>query len=1038
VAGTLSHWALGQGASNWRVYKVADGLPESTCISVTLGPHGKVMVRHLGVSSVTVLDGYEVTVVPGPASGNSNGRVYEGAGGRLWTVEREGLQEFNGESWVPHPVPEIAAALRAAVPRPIDPVPLCPMRKGLMVFLLPDCLWQLNLEDPNHAESKVLGRGVNTHLGRFLSVAPALNGGLWVTGERGLAKVPAPSRQAKPEADWEELLPPNSLGISGLQEVHEDKVGGLTVLAESAATHQKVIAYFDGEQWSVQGVGADRIRHGWRGFDGACWAATTETLFQWDARRLEMVENEEIWANHYYDLAVEPGGAFWLATSEGLFRCAPLTWRTPVAAKGIGSAVHCMAGDKSGALWFATDSGLDSVQEGEIEEHPFPASGQRSLEATRALYALANGTILLETPNQLFRFDLVAGTFADLGGGAGAGAGLRVLGALQDGGVCVEREAPGPTGHPYELQRYDGKSFQVLSNQLSDGSIQALRCLFVAHNGDWWLGGERGVAWYHDQKWQTFASAKNNAPEAVTRFAESMDGRIWCAAQDRIWQFDGRDWFVVRSGFDRINGMVRTQDGSIWVASNRGVYRFFQGTWVENGAPEGLAGEGIRQVYEDSSGRIWAATIRGLSLYHPDADRDAPEAYLVKGSEAGNKFPEGRPVVLTFSGRDKWQSTPRERLLYSYRLDDRDWSAFSEATTVSFDDLPAGKHYFQLRAMDRNCNITGQGAMDPRPAQMEFLVVLPWYKETRLMGVSAAALCVAVFFAGLALNRHLQLLRGYAAIERKIEERTRELEVANRELLHSQKMTALGTLAAGVAHDFNNILSIIKGSAQIIEDNLNNPKKVSARVERIKTVVDQGAGIVKAMLGFGRETGEQPGACDLNGVVNDTVKLLGDRFLREVKVCFEPAPGLPAVAVPRDFIQQILLNFVFNAAESMTAHKRVVLRTSRLGRLPEALVLAPGPAAEHVAVSVHDTGCGIPPENMPRIFEPFFTTKAFSARRGTGLGLSMVYELARKMEAGLAVESIPGQGSTFTLILPVRPAPPEPQAQAPEEVKASL
>ena len=77
---------------------------------------------------------------------------------------------------------------------------------------------------------------------------------------------------------------------------------------------------------------------------------------------------------------------------------------------------------------------------------------------------------------------------------------------------------------------------------------------------------------------------------------------------------------------------------------------------------------------------------------------------------------------------------------------------------------------------------------------------------------------------------------------------------------------------------------------------------------------------------------------------------------------------------------------------------------------------------------MRDFGCGIPPENLPRIFEPFFTTKALSARRGTGLGLSMVYELAKKMEAGLAVESAVDQGSTFTLILPVRELPPKAKA----------
>jgi len=137
-------------------------------------------------------------------------------------------------------------------------------------------------------------------------------------------------------------------------------------------------------------------------------------------------------------------------------------------------------------------------------------------------------------------------------------------------------------------------------------------------------------------------------------------------------------------------------------------------------------------------------------------------------------------------------------------------------------------------------------------------------------------------------------------------------------------------------------------------------------------------------------------------------------------VTFEPAATLPGVLAAKDFIQQILLNFIFNAAESMAAKKQIVLSTRLTDQLPASLVLLPVPAARYVMVSVQDWGCGIPPENLPRVFEPFFTTKALSTRRGTGLGLSMVYELARKLGAGLAVESVVGQGSTFILILPVR------------------
>jgi signal transduction histidine kinase len=256
-------------------------------------------------------------------------------------------------------------------------------------------------------------------------------------------------------------------------------------------------------------------------------------------------------------------------------------------------------------------------------------------------------------------------------------------------------------------------------------------------------------------------------------------------------------------------------------------------------------------------------------------------------------------------------------------------------------------------------------------------------------------------------------------VERIVALRTRQLEQANEVLLHSQKMNALGTLAAGIAHDFNNILSIIKGSAQIIEAHPRDTDKVHTRLIRIKTVVDQGAAIVKTMLGFSRNSDHKAAPCQLEDVVAETVGLLGDRFTRGMDLKVEAEPGLPAVMGVKDHIQQMLLNLVFNAADAMDHRGEVVLRIGRMKTVPGRVVLPPAAADEYVFISVVDHGCGIAPEILTRIFEPFFTTKALSSRRGTGLGLSMVYELAANLGFGVMVVSESGRGSTFTLILPV-------------------
>ena len=561
---------------------------------------------------------------------------------------------------------------------------------------------------------------------------------------------------------------------------------------------------------------------------------------------------------------------------------------------------------------------------------------------------------------------------------------------------------------------------------------------FIARNGDVWLGATNEIAWQRRGVWQVFASTNQIGPEQVIGFVETPDGRICCATPDKVWEFDGRSWLPLRGGFDQVHAFICARDGTLWVATETGLHRHVRGAWVQNDVTEGLPSSVVTAVQEDVAGEILVTTPAGVGEWQRAADEDAPRTFILPLTEMEAEFREGTAVRLEFGGRDKWNATLPSRLLFSHRLDDREWSPFMENNEVTLTDLAAGKHVFQVRAMDRNANV------DPRPARLEFAVVEPWYRETRLVFILAVALAVALFFAALAFNRHRRLQSSYAEVERQIAQRTRELELANRELLHSQKMNALGTLAAGIAHDFNNILSIVKGSAQIIEENLEHPEKVRTRLERIKTVVHQGAGIVEAMLGFSRGNRTAGELCDINRVVEATVTLLGDRFLREIDVQFQRADQLPEIAVPRDFVQQVLLNFILNAREAMervnpsspggadaaraaagaaSGRKRITLATRLVETLPADLVLAPARAEGYIAIAVEDTGCGIPAEILPRIFEPFFTTKSFSARRGTGLGLSMVYELAKKMGAGLTVATIVGAGSTFTLFLPVQSVP---------------
>jgi signal transduction histidine kinase len=1000
----LAPAAFAQRYPDWRIFRAGDGMPESPCVSVTAGLNEKVLTKHINSDSVSELNGYTITSFASPEVGRN--RVYGSSGGQLWTVTSTGVAEFIGGEWKVHPIPEIAKLNNSVAPLVAPIIPIQVIRQGRVLVLLPDQLLLLNAEDVSDAKLTVLQLASHTGLQRFFGMTVARDGTLWISGAHGLEHSTSQIRSFKPEDAWHEFAAPPGVQTENFESPIQDLDGeGLTFLAD-LPNEQRGVVHFDNGNWIVQSMKNQHIRGAWRGIDGTTWVVTQIAVLQIDNLGTAAVDTEEIFSGHYFDVAVQTNGIFWLASTEGLLRYSPPLWKSPRALQSLTSLVPCLAEDAESRLWFVSGSALYSIENGNDLEHSFSRNFRQFLQSVRVLLPLKNGDLLLDNGEQLFQFPPHGETLNAVA--AQPSERQHSLGVFRDGSIAVETTEG--AAQQCRFEQYDGTSFTPVPAAPPDCAYNAF---IETQNGDLWLGGERGVVCFHEKQWQTFSNSV--MPSSVVAFVETAAGKLWCATPDSIWELAGQNWTIVRSGFDQINSMIRSHDGNIWVASNGGVERFTQEAWIENSADEGLPNANARRVYEDRKGRIWVGTTRGLSLFHPEADPDPPQTRISRTPEE-DTIPQNVTVSVVFSGLDKWKYTPWDRLLYSYRLDQHDWSEFIDLNLRKFPDLPPGPHSLEVRAMDRNGNI------ETRPARMTFSIALPWYMEKRLVLISFAGIISALFFAGLAFNRHRQLLRSYAEVERKVAERTRELEITSRELVHSQKMNALGTLAAGIAHDFNNILSIIKGSAQIIEDNVENKDKVRVRADRIKTVVEQGAGIVKAMLGFSAGTSDEPTPCDLNTVVNDTIQLLGDRFQRDTAVMFKPERGLRPVPVVKEFVQQVLLNFIFNAAEAETAarRKQIVVELRSTQQLPSTLVLAPAAAKEYVLVSVQDFGCGIDPENLPRIFEPFFTTKAFSARRGTGLGLSMVYELARKLAAGLSVESIVDVGSTFTLILPIR------------------
>ncbi len=248
---------------------------------------------------------------------------------------------------------------------------------------------------------------------------------------------------------------------------------------------------------------------------------------------------------------------------------------------------------------------------------------------------------------------------------------------------------------------------------------------------------------------------------------------------------------------------------------------------------------------------------------------------------------------------------------------------------------------------------------------------------------------------------------------------SRAKEMENR-LAQAQKMEAVGTLAGGVAHDVNNLLMGIQGYASLMLLDIEPGEANYDRLKNIENAVTSGAGLTRQLLGFARGGKYEVSAVDLNQVVRDQNRLFG-RTRKEISIHGDYAEDLWAVEADRGQIEQVLLNLYINAWQAMPGGGDLFVSTANVTLDEEAARekgLAPGP---YISVRVRDTGQGMDEETKKRAFEPFFTTK--ERARGTGLGLSSVYGIVKNHGGIVEVESAPGAGAAFTVLLPASEKP---------------
>ena len=942
---------------------MADGLYESYVHSIAPGADGSLWVTHgRTIPGATLMDGYgtrkiELNAVPRPFD-----RLFGEPGGWAWGMTLQGFQILEAGVWSTRAVAGVTGAVAAL-----------PMGNGKALLLKPA---QLDVYDFASNTTAALWDGTAARIGAFSEMSGDLEHGLWIAGGNGVGRLRRGAGSTIPE--WVEFRQwPQTL--SRFRMLSTTAEGGAFVTA-TAAKDNHVILRYDGRQWQPLRRTTHEFSRAWAGVDGIVWIQDGDTLYWQQGGATREVDRGAVSSDAIREVLPEPGGAFWVATNDGVVRNAPRLWRAPVGA-GLETPVYSMQEDGAGGMWFLAQDRLLHRTANGWDAIPIPEPWAPMVLRNGSLVVLRDGTLAAPcTGRKLLRIDPRTRKFTEITPPGGQE--LEALTSRGDGTAWAVLRVE----NRISLAIYDGE-FKPRDKLQFDWDATGVLTVSDTSDGSVWIGGANRLAVYRKGQFHVLTKQDGYSDTGVFSVTEIQPGRIWFGGRSRVMEFDGHTWKDLRRA-DRTRMIVPAHDGSVWTASTDGVYRYKDGVWLEYGLPEGLPSPVTYSVHEDGAGGIWAATTHGLSLFHPETDRDPPRV-VVQADQNPPEVSLGEVRIL-FSATDKWDYTGADRLLCSYRMDGRPWSAFEECHPAVYRSLGKGSHHFEVRAMDRNGNVSLQ------PAAFDFSVAPPWYlSDGFFVSAGFGAVVIAGLLVLLAVN---YTHRGRLIVQL----RKAHAEAGLQRERAEQASLAKSRFLANMSHEIRTPMNGVLGMAELA-------RQAETPVEREEYLrsLQQSARSLLAILND---------ILDLSKVEAGKVELAREKFrLRDclaealqplavsagqknLELVVRVTPDVPQTVVGDSVrLRQVLVNIVGNAVK-FTEEGEIRLDVSVLESGADWVVLR---------FRTRDTGLGVPADKKELIFQAFEQAEDAGTRRfgGAGLGLAISARFVEMMGGRIAVES---------------------------------
>lgn len=594
----------------------------------------------------------------------------------------------------------------------------------------------------------------------------------------------------------------------------------------------------------------------------------------------------------------------------------------------------------------------------------------------------------------------------------------------------------------------------------SEGSAaprdNAVECLFEDRSGALWIGTQGGLIRLDPGQDGGFThfrydpdDSKSLGDDGVVAMLETRSGAFWVgtlgAGANLLDRATGR--FLRFSDNDSpmgniVSGILEDDRGRVWFATSKGLVQLEPETWawlsydVRDGLLDSQLDSGV--FHRSRSGSFFLGSGEGINVFRPesfDRNRFVPPVVLTSFEIYSREDSFGQPISrldeIELGHRDNFFSFEFAALSFRrpdksrYRfklegLEDR-WIEAETRRHASYTNVSPGEYRFRVQGSNNDQVWNREGA------SVRIVIRPPWWRSWWAYGGYGLLLLIGLF--GIDHYQRAQLIRKEReqAQQREVEllkEKNDEILRTQAQLIHAEKMASLGQLVAGVAHEINNPVNFISSGlpslrrdvaklANRVPEERRDPAfvKLRERVEQLIEVIGEGsrrtAEIVGHLRTFSRLDEAEVKAVDLNHALDSTLSLLRHRTGRGIRIIRDHG-DLPKVECYGSQINQVFMNLLVNAIQAIEGEGTITLTTAVLDD-------------ERVVISIHDTGCGIEEDVRRRIFDPFFTTKPVG--QGTGLGLSISHGIIEKHRGTLEVTSTPGEGSEFTLVLPIRLVP---------------